>query len=213
MNEITKLNRFTTLPYLLDIIKRKKIVLTNPENWEDKNDFLAIKHYKSINDIENLNVICFTYENETIHHWSKFSNGDNGCCIEFDSKKLLSIADKNNLLHNKTEYTTIKKLDLLEIDNSKLLFLKRDLFKNEFEYRIISIEKKSDKSLCEIEVDLEIINKITLSYSLPTNVFESLEKIIVEIEPNLKNKINKSTLFENKEWIEKIQKIQKQNEN
>ena len=63
------------------------------------------------------------------------------------------------------------------------------------------------------ETSLEIINKITLSYSLPTNVFESLEKIIVEIEPNLKNKINKSTLFENKEWIEKIQKIQKQNEN
>ena len=36
--EPKKLNRFTTLPVLLDLLKRKRLVLLDPAVWEDKND-------------------------------------------------------------------------------------------------------------------------------------------------------------------------------
>lgn len=33
--EIHKLNRFTTLPVLLDLLQRKKLVLLDPDKWDE----------------------------------------------------------------------------------------------------------------------------------------------------------------------------------
>ncbi len=43
---ISKLNRYTTLPVLLDLLQRKKLTLLNPEFWEEKNDSEIILEYK-----------------------------------------------------------------------------------------------------------------------------------------------------------------------
>jgi hypothetical protein len=36
--EFKKLNRFTSIPFLIDLLKREKLSLLNPSFWEDYND-------------------------------------------------------------------------------------------------------------------------------------------------------------------------------
>ena len=67
--KIQKLNRFTTLPILLDLLERKKLTLLNPILWEDKNDSEIILEYKKRKNIKNLFALCFSHNDETIHHW------------------------------------------------------------------------------------------------------------------------------------------------
>jgi len=93
-NNITRLNRFTTLPVLLDFLERKKLVLLDPKSWDDKNDTEVILAYKEKKGIEKLFALCFTHDYETIHHWKTFANGSSGCCIEFDADKLIQIFKK-----------------------------------------------------------------------------------------------------------------------
>lgn len=38
VSEIIKLNRFTTVPFLIDLLRRKKLALLNPSFWKDVND-------------------------------------------------------------------------------------------------------------------------------------------------------------------------------
>ena len=145
MNQILKLNRFTTLPYLLDLINQRKLILTNPiKYWEDKNDVGAIQHYLDITKTKSIYAICLTYKSETIHHWNKFANGENGCCIEFNAPKLLSLVENLNLKHSITDYKTIENLKIENIDKSKLIFIKRYLFESEKEYRIIATNNEGN---------------------------------------------------------------------
>ncbi len=58
-DKITRLNRFTTLPVLLDLLERKKLVLLDPKSWDDKNDTEVILAYKKKAKIENLFALCF----------------------------------------------------------------------------------------------------------------------------------------------------------
>ena len=40
------LRRYTTLPFLLDILNKKCLTLLDPKNWEDKDDSYYIELYK-----------------------------------------------------------------------------------------------------------------------------------------------------------------------
>jgi hypothetical protein len=79
-----KINRYTSLPILLDLLKRKKLVLLYPKTWEDKNDYQIILEYKRREKIHNLFAICFSTDDETIHGWKNYASGISGCLIEFD---------------------------------------------------------------------------------------------------------------------------------
>ena len=59
MNNVRRLNRYTSLPILLDMLKRKRLVLLNPEFWEDKNDSEIILEYKKLKMIQNIFALCF----------------------------------------------------------------------------------------------------------------------------------------------------------
>src|SRR5690349_15189787 len=84
-----KLNRYTTLPVLLDLLRRKKIVLLDPCAWEDRNDDEIILNYKGRKGIRGLFAVCCGTGDETVHHWKAYANGISGCCIEFNGNKLL----------------------------------------------------------------------------------------------------------------------------
>ena len=84
-----RLNRFTTLPVLLDRLTRRKLVLLDPSRWEDKNDSLVLLDYKSRRRLSGLFACCFCADYETVHHWKTYSNGISGCCVQFDRPKLI----------------------------------------------------------------------------------------------------------------------------
>ena len=72
------LNRYTSLPVLLDMLVHKKIVLLKPSSWEDKNDSYYMERYREERNLETLVAICFTKKRETFHHWKIFTNGASG---------------------------------------------------------------------------------------------------------------------------------------
>jgi hypothetical protein len=83
------LNRYTTLPILLDILQQKHITLLSPATWEDWNDAYYLERYKQESKLRTVLAACFSERGETFHHWRVFSNGSSGVCIEFDKRSLL----------------------------------------------------------------------------------------------------------------------------
>ena len=73
-----KLNRFTSLPYLIDMLEKNELTLLDPSGWEDKNERITIEQYKEHNGYESIYALCMTDKAETYHHWNAFTNGDSG---------------------------------------------------------------------------------------------------------------------------------------
>ena len=204
--EIKKFNRFTTLPFLIDMLQRKKMTLVNPNFWEDYNDRETMDAYRRKINAESIYALCLTHKNETIHHWNAFANGTSGCCIEFSPAKLIEVLEKNNISHQKTEYIRIKDLPSLKITTAQLPYIKRHPFEAESEYRIIATSTEKQQSVFEIDIDLDTIRRITLSSKMPENVFESTKNTLLHLAPGLKGKIFHSTLYGNNNWISHFRK-------
>lgn len=199
--EIKKLNRFTTLPILLDLLERQKLVLLDPSSWDDKNDTLIIEEYKKKATIDKLFVLCFTHESETIHHWKAFASGSSGCCVEFDAVKLRKIFDNTSQVrHGIVEYKKINDSKQFFLDLQNIPFIKRKPYEFEREYRVIW-EGRSDNKYYELEVPLEIIKRITFGQQMPESVFESVKSMLVKNYSILNKKIFRSTVYKNKTWI------------
>jgi len=201
MNKLIKLNRFTSLPILLDLLQRQKLVLLDPASWEDKNDTDIILEYKRKANIEKLFALCFTHNSETIHHWKTFSNGPSGCCIEFSPGKLIAVLDKTpGIRHGAVFYKKISEARFPEFELSEIPFIKRKPYQFEREYRIIW-EGRSGAGFLELDITLDMIRKITFSQQMPPVVFDSVKKMLVQTFPGLKNKINRSTIYRNERWV------------
>ena len=144
-------------------------------------------------------------EDETIHHWSAFAPGSAGCRIDFHMPTLIStIADKNGFRHGKVIYKKINKLRAGDLANEKRPFIKRWPYRIEQEYRIIfESSDKADAVLKELPVPISMdsIRSITLNQDTPESVFNSVKKLL---GAKSEKRISRSTLFENKTWINKF---------
>jgi len=205
---MNKLNRFTTLPVLLDLLQRKKLTLLDPKLWDDKNDSEIILEYKKRKKIKNLFAICLSCGDETVHHWKTFSHGTSGCVIEFDAIKLFKIIDKiDNLRHGKVAY---KKLSEMENRNAihdvnQMPFTKRWPYRCEEEYRII-VETNTKETFFEIDIPLDIIKRITISQQMPEPIYATIKSYLKDLRGNPDSRISRSTLYENKRWINSFKK-------
>lgn len=205
---IKRLNRFTTLPVLLDLLQRKKLTLLNPASWEDKNDSEIILAYKKRKGIKSLFALCFSYNDETIHHWKTYSNGSSGCVIQFDAPRLFEILDKvPSLRHGKVEYRKLHDIEKKDekIDADKIPFTKRWAYRCEEEYRVI-VETDEQKDFFDIDIPLDIINKITISQQMPKQVFNTIKSYLRDVRGDPESRVHRSTLYENKRWINRFTK-------
>ncbi|WP_293944715.1 MULTISPECIES: hypothetical protein [unclassified Sphingobacterium] len=207
---IKRLNRFTTLPILLDLLQRKKLTLLNPQLWEDKNDAEVILEYKKRKKVRNLFAICMSHADETIHNWKAFSQGSSGCVIEFNAIALFEILDNiPNLRHQAVVYRKlgdIEKKDSI-IDIEEMPFTKRWPYRCEEEYRIIAVSNNMNDTFLEIDIPLDIINKITISQQMPDTIYKTIKDHLKGLKGNPESRINRSTLYENKRWINRFKKI------
>jgi hypothetical protein len=198
-----KLNRFTNVLFMLDMLERKKMFFPDYDRWMDQNDVTILNYYKEISGYKTIKILCFTHENETIHHWSNLSNTDFVCCIEFNYEKLISHIKKENVDYKEryVKYYSLKELDeISELSCDDYLFAKRKPYEIENEYRIVIRSKKKNSNLPEINIDFDCIKKITLNSSIPTSIKDLIEKKI----ENSKIKINTSTIVKSNDWIDKI---------
>lgn len=206
------LNHYTTLPVLINMLKRRKLVLVDPTTWEDKNDSLIMAEYKKRKGGGTLLALCFSCGNETIHHWKAFADGTAGCCIEFDKIKLEALLrrdkDSDKIRYRLVEYKKIDDVEKFSIDTDAIPFTKRWPYRCEEEYRIIWEGNKGEK-FDGIGFESEIINRITFSQKMPKEIYYTIKEHLVTVSKDLAGKINRSTLYDNQRWIAKFVKKSK----
>jgi hypothetical protein len=198
-----KVNRFTGLDALKDIVKNRHLKFSDPKFWDDKNDSELLEIYRKKKNTSKVLALCFLEGNETIHHWMAFAGGKDGCCIEFDKAKLKQLFSR----HKSDGVVGFKRMDYsYTIENAKkgtinanvddLPFIKRQPYKCESEFRAVWCGNV--ESYC-IPVDLEIINRITMSPLMPRFIFETFKDFLKT--NGAKCKVNASTIYWNTDWI------------
>jgi hypothetical protein len=201
-----RLNRYTTLPVLLDMLKRQKLVLLDPASWEDRNDSEILLEYKRRKNIDTLLALCFSQGDETIHHWKTFADGISGCCIEYDSKMLIALLETlDSVRFGPVEYRRIKDLKDGTIDVDSIPFTKRWPYRCEEEFRIIW-ESRTAIPYYEIKFDLRMIKRITISQRMPDQVYSTIREYLKSAFRRPDQKINRSTIYQNRVWIGKFKK-------
>jgi hypothetical protein len=206
---IKKLNRYTTLPVLLDLLQRKKLTLLDPKLWDDRNDAEVLLEYKKRKKIKNIFAACFSHGDETVHHWKTFSNGTSGCVIEFDAVKLFALIDAvPHIIHKKVIYKKISEIEGKEatIAIDEMPFIKRWPYRCEEEYRIIVESNNSTDTFFEIDIPLDIIKRITISQQMPEPIYATIKSYLKGLRGNPESRISRSTLYENKRWINRFKK-------
>ncbi|MBL7932267.1 MAG: hypothetical protein JNL60_10210 [Bacteroidia bacterium] len=200
LSELIKLNRFTEIRYLEDLLKRKKILLLNPDCWEDSNDKATIDIYKKATGKRSVYALCMTHRSETSHHWNAFANGSTGCCIEISPRKFFkSLSKIKNLKHGNVRYLPINELSKTSILGEDLPFIKRNPYSHENEYRFILTTSAKQERFFEIPIELNFIRKVTINNKVSQEEFEFIKGRLLKISPELK--INRSTLYNNERWI------------
>ena len=195
------LNHFTSLPVLLDMLVKRKLVLSSPTLWEDANDSFYINNYKLKKKLRTVLALCFTTGFETFHHWKIFSYGSAGVCVEFDKKMLLGFfANIKGIRSGSVKYRSITDLEASRPNLEDWPFLKRLPYKDEKEFRIIYENKYKCEETKEISFDVECIRRITLSPWLRRHASETVKNIIKSIEGCNGLKVNHSTLLDNSRW-------------
>ena len=85
-------------------------------------------------------------------------------------------------------------------------FIKRWPYRYENEYRILW-QGETNQPAIEIDIDLNSINKITLSQRMPKPIHNSIKELLKSEIRNPASRINSSTLYENTTWIKKFKEM------
>jgi len=204
------LNRYTTLPVLIDLLRRKKLVLLSPDKWEDRNDAEVMLEYKKRRNLKHLYAVCFSEGDETIHHWTTFSSGSSGCCIAFDREKLLSAVETiDGIRTGSVKYRKLRNLREEGIIALDMPFTKRWPYRCEEEYRVIFESEEEMAALdgfFDIDINLRMIRKVTINQRMPEQVYLTIKGYLKQEFKNPDQKINRSTLYQNDIWISKFKK-------
>ncbi|MGE5327599.1 MAG: hypothetical protein ACM3NO_11215 [Deltaproteobacteria bacterium] len=195
-----KLNRYTSLPALRDILRTGELTLKDPSGWEDKNDTRLLQRYMEVNSIDRLFAICFATGDETVHHWNRYAHGPNGCCIEFDRKRLLSSIPPDKFLVGDVTYKTINAVKKERPPLERFPFTKRWPYRFEEEFRILFKGKSGDRQV-RVSVQLSAIRRITLSPEVSEKVRARIEQQARSATRNPNLSVKRSTVYENHEWI------------
>lgn len=73
-----RIRRYMSIAALIDTLRRQRLAILNPENWDDRNDRLFMRVYKSHTKAGGLYGMCAALRGETYHHWKIFAGGSRG---------------------------------------------------------------------------------------------------------------------------------------
>jgi len=195
------LRRYTEIPYVLDLLHSRELVLVNPKAWDDRNDSFYIEQHARILGFGSTYALCLAEAPETYHHWRVFSHGSGGACITFDKSTLIRYATKiKGLRAESVQYKTIRELRAKRPETEELPFLKRYAYSDEQEFRLFYGQKRKGPPTFRIPIPLSAIERITLSPWLPQSVADKVRSTLKSIKGCGKLRIYRSTLVENDMW-------------
>jgi hypothetical protein len=199
------ISRYTTLPFVLDIIERKRIVLLPPDSWADRSDALVLQKYKNSMGYTCLLALCLAKGSDTIHHWNTFANGPAGCRVIFKEEPLLNAVKKiKGVRTGDVEYIKIKDFARHSKCTTTWPFIKRWPYHCEEEFRMIyesTNARDSKKMELEISIEFEYIHSIMINQSVPPKVFKSIKEFIIS-KSNIH--VGLSRIHENPAWLGKF---------
>jgi hypothetical protein len=198
----TVFRRYTDLASLLDMLQRKAITLLSPSTWDDRNDRLMMETYAKRLELKTLLALCLTSRGETYHHWKVFTDKSNGVCIHFRRDDFKHVMWAANVRVEKIEYLKLNELDPNTHPVKKLPFLKRFGFGDEGEYRAIYQSMAPEEHLKQVQIDLNIIERITLNPWMPESVFESVHTVVKSLRQGAHFTVDHSSLVDNRRWRE-----------
>ncbi|WP_333902888.1 DUF2971 domain-containing protein [Achromobacter insolitus] len=195
------LSRYTDLPSLIHILKNKQLTLLNPMSWDDKNDSSFVTLYREKCELKSVLALCFTRASETYHHWRVFAPTSSGVRITFDEQHLQSsISGVPDLQMKEVEYVKISDIRSTPIDRHRLPFLKRYPYSQESEVRLLW-QSREERASFELPINLQAIQRITLSPWLHPALHQSVKAILHSIDGCSSLRIHGTTLISNGEWL------------
>jgi hypothetical protein len=136
------IRRYTNLPATLHVLQNFTLTLLSPSSWDDRNDAYFMEAFQMRSGAKTVLALCFAEAPETYHHWRVFSSGSDGVCLEFDTEKLqAAVASHPRFKCRSVEYRTINLAASKGIRTEDLPFVKRFPFRDEMEFRIMSVIK------------------------------------------------------------------------
>lgn len=202
------LRRYTNLAAAIHILQTRAITLLDPSSWDDGNDRHFMAHYKQQRRLKTLLALCFAEDNETYHHWKVFASGCEGVCIEFDKEGLIATAKHfPGVIVGNVDYVQIKDARKAPPRLDQLPFTKRYPYHPENEFRIIYEHQSQLIPTRDISISLDLINRITLSPWMPKPLRASVVETLRSIAGCSKLKIYRTTLLENEQWKQLVDKV------
>lgn len=199
------LNRYTSLPVLLDALLARRLTLRTPESWEDGNDAHYLSRYKEEKKLRVLLAICFTTSRERFHHWKCFADGSSGVCIECRKAKLMkAIANQPAFRRGQVKYRYVDTVKDNPPDVDEWPFLKRMPFRDEREFRVIYKSKNAADKTNSFPFSLAAIRRVTLSPWLAKPVANNVIRVIKALPGCAHLKVLKSSLLQNAKWRKAI---------
>ena len=197
----SQFRRYTSLPFLLDILYKNRLPLLNPATWDDKNDSYFMELYKKKKKLKSLLAICFADSPESYHHWKIYAGDASGVCIEFFQPHLLNkLGHDNRFRIGPVRYPLIDNLerDVPAIDD--LPFIKRYPFRDECEFRLIYEDFDKDVKVEYIPINTSDIERVVVNPWVNQAVFKSIQAVIKGIEGWRNVKVIQSTVVNNEKW-------------
>ncbi len=72
------IRRYLPLSAVIDTLRRRKLALLDPQNWDDRNDRHFMQRYKEAKGLSSLYAMCAAVRHETYYHWRVFTPGAEG---------------------------------------------------------------------------------------------------------------------------------------
>ena len=197
---VSTLRRYTDIPALIYMLRRKRLTLLNPSNWDDKNDSHYINVYKDKKALGAVLALCFTEAGETYHHWRVFSSGTSGVCIRFNKEVLLAhLAKKTSIRFGLAQYKMMDHVRTTTLAVDDLPFLKRFAFRDEQEFRLL-YDSKNPLQSKDFSLPLECIDRITINPWLNERLADGIYDTIRGLKDCEKLYVGQSSLVNNREW-------------
>lgn len=211
---LTTIRRYMSITALIDTLRRNKLALLNPDSWDDQNDCLFMKAYKTHKNAGGLYGLCAALRGETYHHWKIFAGGASGACLVLRRRPLEDYLEAHqsehgtNIRYGVVRYLTLEKVRALSPDNiNDLPFLKRFGFKDESEYRVVIETEMEQQPAIFIDCPHAWIKTVYLNPWIYKEQAKSLIETIKEIPGCSEIDVRPSQLTDSTTWREAANRV------
>lgn len=159
-----------------------------------------MKTYADCLGLKTLLALCLTSRGETYHHWKIFTDKNSGVCVHFRRNEFLQTMRDAGVKVEEVKYLKLGELVAKNHPKETLPFLKRFGFGDECEYRAVYQNKAAEDHLKQVQIDLNIIERISLNPWMPPSVVESVRTTIDTLRQGATFPVDHSSLIDNRRW-------------